>query len=422
MEDKQDIFNLTDSTLLKGNDNSLALKPSIPVFYGILKDWFGANEKNGNHDMMRINIMNQKREFYDSIEKHWREWTDADESKVRAVIQGTYGLYNKAMIDDALNIWFDKHKTNPLLEILDNLEWDGLPRIESCLCDIMKVIDTPYTRECSRLIFAGGVHRAYNPGCQFDDVVVLIGDQGNGKSTFVRWLNLSDDFYKEIKIIEGKEGIEALFGGWICEIAELLAVTTAKGAEAVKAYMTCRADSYRPPYAKNPITLPRRCSFIGTTNKQLFLFDKTGNRRFYPVRCNITQNDLHDHEKEIREYISQCWAEAVHLYKENKLLSYARRELKQDIMLAQENAMEDDWRAGAIQQYLEEKKNYADATVSVIELWYRALVNDSQFKPTRKDSIEIAQMVLSIPGWERSDKPIYTEWGKQKVFIKTEKT
>lgn len=422
MKENKDAVNNNDTALSQTTEKYLALKPSIQVFTGILNDWFGENDRNGNHDMMRLNLMNGKRELFDPIIKDWREWTDADDSRVRAIIQGNYGLYNKSMMEDALIIRFDTHKVNPLLEILDGLEWDGQPRIELFLHEVMKTVDTPYTRECSRLIFAGGVHRAYNPGCQFDDMVVLIGDQGNGKSTIVRWLNLEDCFYKTIKTIEGKEGIEALMGGWICEVAELLAVTKAKEVEAVKAYITTREDFYRPPYCRNPVTLPRRCSFIGTTNKQLFLFDKTGNRRFYPVHCNITPYYLHDHEKEIRDYIIQSWAEAVHLYRENNLPPYANRALRKDILIAQDNAMEDDWRVGAIQQYLEDSKNYTDATVSVIELWFKAMKQDDRSKPTRKDSIEIAQIVLSIPGWERSDKPIYTEYGKQKVFrrVKTE--
>ena len=420
MEENRDADNRTGMALQKPSDNIIIAKPSISVFSDILDKWFGANERNGTHDMMRFNIMNSKRELFDPIIRNWREWTDADDSRVRAVIQANYGLYNKAMMEDALIIRFDNHKVNPLLDILDSLEWDGEPRIELFLRDVMKAVDTPYTRECSRLIFSGGVHRAYKPGCQFDDMVVLIGDQGNGKSTIVRWLNIDDSFYREVKTIEGQKGIEALTGGWICEVAELLAVSKAKDAEAVKAYVTCQKDFYRPPYGKNPVTLPRRCSFIGTTNKQLFLFDKTGNRRFYPVRCNLTPYDLHDHEKKIREYILQAWAEAVYLFKENRLLPYARRELHEDILIAQESAMEDDWRVGAIQQYLEESKCFEGSTVSVIELWYKALKADDRAKPTRKDSIEIAQIVLSC-GWERSEKPMYTDWGKQKVFRKSVK-
>lgn len=424
MEDNNDAINLTGGIIPQSNNlpnnGYVGLKPSISMFYTILDDWFGANERNGNQDMMRFNVMECRREIYDPRAECWREWTDADESRVRAVIQANYGIHNKEMLNDAFNIRFDNRSVNPLTELLNSLEWDGKPRIEHFLCDVMKAVDTPYIHECSRLIFAGGIHRAYDPGCQFDDMIVLVGEQGNGKSTIVRMLNMDDSFYREVKGINGKESIEALFGGWICEVAELLAVTQAKDAEAIKAFITCRGDRYRTPYAKNPVTLPRRCSFIGTTNKQLFLFDKTGNRRFYPVHCNITPYDLHDHEKQIREYIRQAWAEAVHLYKENNLPAYAHRELRKDILLAQENAMEDDWRVGAIVGYLEKYKNYPDANVSVIELWNRALHMGDMVKHTRRDSNEIAQIMLSIPGWKRADNSVNTEWGKQRVFVKSE--
>ena len=411
--------NRTGNTLMHTDNKYMAMKPSIPAFTEILDSFFGANERNGNHDMMRYNVMNNKRELFDPKEQRWREWTDADDSRVRYVIQANYGMYQKSMTDDALNIRFDTHRVNPLICLLDTLEWDGKPRIESFLHEVMKAADTPYTRECSRLIFAGGVNRAYKPGCQYDDMIVLVGEQGNGKSTIVRWLNMDDCYYREVKTIDGKESVEALQGGWICEVAELLAVTKAKEAEAVKAFITCRSDNYRVPYEKHPVTLPRRCSFIGTTNKQLFLFDKTGNRRFFPVHCNITPYDLHDHEDEIHAYIRQAWAEAVYLFKNDNLLPYARRELKEDIRKEQESAMEDDWRIGAIQGYLEKNKDYTGSTVSIIELWYKALNMDERAKPTRKDSIEIAQIVLSS-GWKRVSKPVYTEWGKQKVFTKTD--
>ena len=411
--------NRTEIELSKVEENNLSFKPSIQVFMEILDKWLGANEKNGDHDAMRLNVMSNKRELFNPIDGKWREWTDADDSRFRYVMQKGYGLYNKVMLDDALTIRFDHHKANPLLEILESLEWDGKPRIEMFLHDVMAAPDTPYTRECSRLIFAGGIHRAYSPGCKFDSMIVLVGPQGNGKSTIVRWLNMNNDFYREIKTIEGKEGIEAINGGWICEVAELLAVTKAKEAEAVKAYITCQEDFYRLPWGKHPQTFPRRCSFIGTTNKELFLYDKTGNRRFFPVKCNLTPYHLFDNEEWIKEYIRQAWAEAVYLFKSDMLPPYPRKELREDILIAQDDAMEDDWRVGAIQGYLEKHKNYAGSTVCIIELWYKALNQDERAKPSRKDSIEIAQIVLSLPGWERSKEPKYTEWGKQKVFIKS---
>ena len=127
---------------------------------------------------------------------------------------------------------------------------------------------------------------------------------------------------------------------------------------------------------------------------------------------------MYDNEDAIKEYIRQAWAEAVHLYKEGKLQAFARKEVLDQIRAAQEAAMEDDWRQGAIEQYLEETKKAAGSTVSVIELWHNALAEPEESKPTRKDSIEITQIISNIPGWIQCPNMISTKWGRQKGFRK----
>ncbi len=398
----------------------IELKASIHTFSELLEERYSPNEFNGYKDTLRLNLMTGRPEWLDIMDDTWHEWTDTQDSQLRAFMQSAYGLYNPRMLDDAVTLHFERHAVNPLLQILDSLQWDGKPRVHEFLHDIMKCSDTPYYRECSRLIFAGGIWRAYRPGCKFDDMIVLIGKQGGGKSTIVRWLNIEDRFFREIKTINGKEGIEAIRGVWIGEVAELMAMTRVKEAEAVKAYITSQEDSYRPPYAKHVKTIPRRCCFIGTTNNSQFLTDKTGNRRFYPVKCNVDGYILLDNEKKVREYIRQAWAEAVHMFRENNLQPFAKKELLEDIRVEQENAMEDDWRIGAIEDYLEQTKQTHRATVSVIELWHNALKEPEESKPTRKDSIEITQIMMNIPGWVRSEKAIIVKpWGKQKVFVKS---
>jgi len=397
-------------SLLSGATAGVQIKATIDNFYRLITNHYGRH--------LRLNEMTGKPEFYDTGRKVWREWTDAQESEARAYFEGNYGMYSQAKLADALAIYFKDHKVNPLLNILEKLEWDGKPRVEQFLHDVMKAEDSDYIRECSRLIFAGGVHRAYEPGCKFDDMIVLIGGQSAGKSTIVRWLNMDDNFFREIKTISGKEGIEAIRGVWIGEVAELMAMTRVKEAEAVKAYITSQEDSYRPPYGKHVQTIPRRCMFIGTTNNPQFLTDKTGNRRFYPVKVQSMAYKMYDNEELIKEYIRQAWAEAVHLYKEGKLQPFAKKEVLEQIRSAQEAAMEDDWRQGAIEQYLEDQKKRAGSTVSVIELWHNALNEPEESKPTRKDSIEITQIISNIPGWIQCPNPLKTKWGPQKSFRK----
>ena len=386
----------------------LQIKPTIDNFYRLMENHYGEN--------LRLNEMTGKPEF----KRHgrWMEWTDTEESRMRSYFERQYSMYNQQKMTDALMIYFNNHKVNPLLDILDKLVWDGKPRVEHFLHDVMKAEDNEYTRECSRLIFAGGIHRAFRPGCKFDDMIVLIGDQGGGKSTIVRWLNIEDQFYQEIKTINGKEGIEAIRGVWIGEVAELMAMTRVKEAEAVKAYITSQKDSYRPPYQKNVQTIPRRCVFIGTTNNPQFLTDKTGNRRFYPVQCHADGYKLLDNEEAVREYIRQAWAEAVQLYKADNLQPFAKKEVLELIRAAQEAAMEDDWRVGAIEQYLEDMKKPPNSTVSVIELWHKALSEPDESKPARGDSIAISQIVLNVPGWAKGAGKISTPWGRQKFFRK----
>lgn len=396
------------SLIPDGDPKGLQIKPTIDNFYRLMTNHYG--------DRLRLNEMTGKPEFFRNGE--WREWTDTEESRMRSYFESTYSMYSQNKMTDALMIYFNNHKVNPLLEILDSLEWDGKPRVEQFLHDIMKCEDSEYIRECSRLIFAGGIHRAYRPGCKFDDMIVLIGGQGTGKSTITRWLNMEDQFYQEIKTIAGKEGIEAIRGVWIGEVSELMAMTRVKEAEAVKAYITSQKDSYRPPYQKNVQTIPRRCVFIGTTNNPQFLTDKTGNRRFYPVKVQSDGYKLLDNEEIVRAYIRQAWAEAVHLYKEGNLQPFAKKEVLAQIRAAQEAAMEDDWRIGQIEQYLNDTKKAPNSTVSVIELWHRALNNPDEIKPTRKDSIEITQIIMNVPGWVACPNPISTTWGRQKAFKK----
>ena len=394
----------------KVREAGLQVKPTIGNFYQLIADTYGNN--------LRLNEMTGKPEYYDDDPGRWVEWTDGHESRARSYFESAYSLYSQAKLADAFAIYFGDHRVNPLINVLDALVWDGKPRVEQFLHDVMKAEDSEYIRECSRLIFAGGVHRAYRPGCKFDDMIVLIGGQAAGKSTIVRWLNMDEVFYREIKTISGKEGIEAIRGVWIGEVAELMAMTRVKEAEAVKAYITSQEDSYRPPYGKHIQTIPRRCVFIGTTNNPQFLTDKTGNRRFYPVKVRSWARELNKHEAEVKDYIAQAWAEAVHLYKEGKLQPYARAEVLDVIRAAQENAMEDDWRIGAIEQYLEDFKRKNGDTVSVIELWHMALGEAEEVKPTRKDSIEISQIISNIPGWIQCPNPIKTKWGRQKAFRK----
>jgi putative DNA primase/helicase len=79
----------------------------------------------------------------------------------------------------------------------------------------------------------------------------------------------------------------------------------------IKAFISAKADRYRPSYGKVVEKFPRQCVLAGTTNNKKYLRDRTGNRRFWPVpvrhRINIPW---------VRKWREQLLAEAYVLFLE----------------------------------------------------------------------------------------------------------
>lgn len=390
--------------------------PTIENFATIMRN-------DSTFSRIRFNEMSGCAEIHNVVKgkANITRWTDADEAQSMMYIESKYGLYSKDKHSAALRILFEERAYNPIIDIVEGIEWDGKSRCKSFLHDWAKVEDTAYTREVSRLIFAGGIHRLYQPGTKFDDVPILIGTkQGEGKSSLIRFLAINDQYYGEVNMMEGQQAIEQLRGKWICEISELLALTKTKEQEAAKAYITRQVDSYRKPWDKNVSDLPRRCIMIGSTNNDSPLTDKTGNRRYYPVEVHCNGYELYDHERECRDYILQCWGEARDLYKKGKMPNYADRKLTAQYREAQENAMQDDWRVGAIRAFLD-RKNPGELTC-VREVCHRALSPNPDFpkEPTLVESKDIGAIITRLPEWEKVGNKRIAIYGVQRCWIKKE--
>lgn len=384
-----------------------------------IENFRSAMEGDPYYKSMRRNLMSGRVEL--ERDGELKQWNEVENSRSKEYLSLVYGLRGDQCHQDAFNIVSSTRAYNPVTDMLESLEWDGIPRIENLLIKWMKCEDCAYSREVSRLIFAGGVHRAFRPGCKFDEVPILIGEkQGEGKSTFIKWLAMDDKYFNDnISEFDGQKGIEALQGKWIVEISEMLAFKRAKEVESIKAYISRQTDYYRAPYERFADDYPRRCIFIGTSNSAEILSDRTGNRRFYPILIHSNGFELNDHRDEIKEYISQCWAEAVALFRENKLQPYANRRLLEDIKKAQEAAVEEDGRIGLIERYLSTKPVGYD--VCTYELWYDALGNDPDLrKPNHNlDLKPLRQLMNMFDEWERQSTPQYTaKYGRQRVWVK----
>ncbi|MCV5824559.1 virulence-associated E family protein, partial [Escherichia coli] len=71
-------------------------------------------------------------------------------------------------------------------------------------------------------------------------------------------------------------------GRLVAEIGELRGLNT-KELESIKAFVTRTHENWIPKYREFATQFPRRLVFVGTTNEDEFLADKTGNRRWLPV-------------------------------------------------------------------------------------------------------------------------------------------
>ena len=296
-----------------------------------------------------------------------------------------------------------KRAYHPVREKLASLPWDGKAHILPFLIRCMKAAPTAYSGECARLIFHCGVARIMEPGCKVDDVVILQGRQGCGKSTLVRWLALEDDWAAEVQNIKNEKDVgEALQGKWIVELGELSAfASNGTGAEEIKQFVSKQRDRYRVPYEKAAQDFPRQCVFIGTTNDFQPLRDRTGNRRFYPLRVDADAAAMFENEAAIRREIAQCWAEAYHDWQTGRLRHAPDPKLLCEIERRQALALADDWRVGEIERYLAAGEH---ARVCVKQLWREALGEPGNPRPA--DSREIGRIMNQMAGWERTDKQI----------------
>ncbi len=367
---------------------------------------------------IRYNVLSQTAEYRDGGKTV--RWTDAEEAASQAYIEKAYGLYQKEKHTAALRLLFKAREYNPVMDLIETVKWDGVERCERFLPRWGGTDDTPYTREVSRLIFAGGIWRLYKPGCKFDDVPILIGTkQGEGKSSLIRFLAIHDEWYGEVNQFDGQQAIEQLYGKWICEISELLALTRTKEVEASKAYITRTVDSYRRPYDRNTVDLPRRCIFLGTTNNAQPLRD-VYNRRYYPVVMHTKGYDLFDHEAECRNYILQCWAEMRDKYKahDKAAQNFAKRELVDVYREQQDAARQDDWREGAIEAYLASKA--PGEFVCIRELTQKALARDGMgHDPTVVESKDLGMIMSRFDDWQKADRHSFAEYGRQRAWQKT---
>lgn len=247
------------------------------------------------------------RKFEDGL-----KWTETDDTHCIAWLQSQQvKVRNRGAVADCVAVVAQEASYHPVRNYLSALKWDGEPRLKLWLAEYLNAVGDPeYQSAVGMRYLVSGAARVLQPGCQADHVLVLEGPQGTGKTTAARTLAIKSEWFAgELPDIGSKDAMLQLAGRWIIEIAELKAVKTSE-IERTKSFITQTHDTFRPPYGRRTAQFPRQCVFIGTTNEAEYLRDRTGNRRYWPVRCGRIDVDALLRDRD------QLWAEACHEYEQ----------------------------------------------------------------------------------------------------------
>ena len=256
----------------------------------------------------------------------WSPVTDRSLANIREGIarqyfvqtkEGPRALYwGRDAFSDTLNALAFHREVDPFEEWLEaGPKWDGQERLPGLLTELFGAPDDALSTWAGRYLFVGGVQRTYEPGGKLDQIPVLIGEQGIGKSAFARAAVppdmpelFSDGIRWDMRV---REQVEATLGRVVCEISEMAGRSKAE-IEHVKSFISRQDDGHvRLVWHRSTEHLPRRFVLIGTTNNPNDLpNDPSGNRRFVPVTLT--------HGSAVEAYMDatreQLWAEAMVAY------------------------------------------------------------------------------------------------------------
>ena len=369
-----------------------------------------------------------------------RLWDDNDSAGLYWYLEKYYQITGAGKIDGALSLHSQQHAFNDVQSYLKGLTWDGTPRLDTLCVDYLGAEDTPYTRAVTRKAFTGAVARAMQPGAKFDQMTILSGPQGIGKSTLLDKMSMGW-FNDSIRTFEGKEASELLQGVWIVEIAELDAFRRSDVSR-IKQFISQRADRFRAAYGRHVKEMPRCCVFFGTTNSPDYLQDRTGNRRFWPVDVG-RQRAVRSVWRDLDHDLDQLWAEAAARWRVGEPL-YLDGDLDAAARAQQEAHREVGAREGLILEFLErpvprgwsqwslERRRVfwgGNAStedtelvprdrVCALEIWCE-LFEGNKRDMRYSDTQEINSILSAAPGWKRTAQALkFGYCGAQRGFVR----
>lgn len=292
------------------------------------------------------------------------------------------------------------HGFHPVRDYLNDLVWDGVKRLDGWLVVYGGAQEGEYTRAVGTIMMVASVRRVRQPGCKFDEIIVLESSQGLDKSTALRVLARQEDWFTDSLPLDGddKQVIEAMTGKWLCEVAELRGMKKGE-VEHLKAFLSRQVDRARMAYDRMVSEVARQCTFWATTNATTYLRDSTGNRRFWGVA--VKRFDL----QALRADADQLWAEAAAVESAGASIRLDPALYDAAADAQEERLIEDPW-AHVIEQALD---GYTTGRILSADLWN--LLNIPTGQRTQEHNGRLGEAMRSL-GWDRvklrfNNKPVW---------------
>ena len=268
---------------------------SVPELINLLAGLpikFGFNERTGKHT---FDLLSSIKGVALAVGNQ-QQVDDMAARQIAALLSHMTGRdITPAKAFDVMHTAGDANKYDPAREMLfalvQNVPWDGTPRLDTWLSTYLGVTDTPLHRAWGRLTVLALIARILKPGCKWDHVLTLVGPQGAGKSSVARVMAFERPdgagdagLFTDSPVLglEPREFMEATGGKLIVEMGDM-ARGRAREVEHDKALITRTHDEARMAYGRATTRRPRGFIFIASTNDNQFLSDVTGNRRWWPV-------------------------------------------------------------------------------------------------------------------------------------------
>ncbi|USR93289.1 DUF3854 domain-containing protein (plasmid) [Phormidium yuhuli AB48] len=297
---------------------------------------------------------------------------------------------SKTLACDAIEWLAQKYQYDPVKEHLDSIRGGRKVNIDHLATQYFGVDKNDpllplYNSYLKRWLIAA-VKRVYEPGCKFDNALILKGKQGIGKSLSLRILG-GEFFTDTIHDCRDKDHILALHRHWICEIAEIECAIAGKRASGeVKDFFSKQVDVVRAPYARKHELLRRRTVVAGTTNEDEFLQDATGNRRFWVIP--VGQINL----KKLKQNRDAIWAAAITAYEAGEDCDLTTEEQELQNEANREYEISDPWDA-RVEQYAQNLSEVSNA-----EILTNCLKLDT-IQQTRREQMRVSRIFQRL-GWE----------------------